>query len=60
MVSKGDAQRFAHRANLTRYRKMLAGHLTPVERVFIERRMEEEQQGLRKLAESSRPEVHTQ
>ncbi len=61
MVSGRDTpQRFAHQSNITRYRKMLAGHLTPAERDFVERRIGEEQEAMRKLAESSRQEVHTQ
>jgi len=49
-------QRFAHDANLARYRKLLAGPLTPFERDFVERRAAEEQEAVRKLAESSAPE----
>jgi hypothetical protein len=43
--------RFAHKTKIARYQKMLAGHLTPSERDFVERRVEEEQGALRKLAE---------
>ena len=46
-----DKRRFAHKSKIARYRKMLAGHLTPSERDFVERRVEEETGALRKLAE---------
>ncbi len=53
MKFQGDsAQIFAHRANVARYRRMLTGRLTPVERDFIERRLTEENEALRKIAES--------
>ncbi len=61
MVSGRDTpQRFAHQSNNSRYRKMLAGHLTPAERDFVKHRIGEEQEAMRKLAESSRQEVQTQ
>ncbi len=57
MKLQGDSVlRFAHRANLARYRKILEGHLTPVERDFVERRLSEENEALRRLAESPAPE----
>jgi hypothetical protein len=37
-----DLQRFTTRANIARYQKILATHLTPVERSFVERRLKEE------------------
>jgi hypothetical protein len=49
------AQRFAHRLNLAGYRKILAGHLTPLERDFVERRAAEEKEALRKLSASPAP-----
>jgi hypothetical protein len=48
---RNTTQRFTHRANLTQWRKILSGHLTTAERDFVERRVAEEQEALRKLAE---------
>lgn len=39
----------AHRANIERYRKLLAGRLTRVEREYIMRRIAEERRELRLL-----------
>jgi hypothetical protein len=39
--------RWAHQANIGRYRKILKTHLTETERQFIDRRLIEEQQALR-------------
>jgi hypothetical protein len=39
----------AHKAKLARYETILAGHLTPAQRDFIKRRVEEEQAALRNL-----------
>jgi hypothetical protein len=39
----------AHRANIERYRKLLAGRLARVEREYIMRRIAEERAGLRRL-----------
>lgn len=44
-----------HRANVDRYRRLLATHLTGHERQFIERRMAEEQEALRKAGQSGPP-----
>ena len=43
-------KRWAHQANIERYRKIIKTHLTEVERQFIERRLAEEQQALRQIA----------
>jgi hypothetical protein len=43
--------RWAHQANIERYRKILKTHLTETERQFIERRLAEEQQALRQIIE---------
>jgi hypothetical protein len=43
--------RWAHRANIERYRKILRTHLTETERQFIEKRLTEEQQALRQNAQ---------
>ena len=44
------AERFAHRANITKYQKILATYLTAEERRFVERRLAEEQAALRQLS----------
>jgi hypothetical protein len=51
------AQQFAHRANIERYRKILATYLTAEERRFVERRLAEEQQALQQLAWKAAPET---
>lgn len=43
------AERFAHRANITKYQKILATYLTAEERRFVERRLAEEQAALQQL-----------
>ena len=43
----------AHRANLERYRKLLVGKLTRVEREYIRRRIAEEQAEMRRLADAT-------
>lgn len=52
------AQQFAHQANLARYRKILAIHLTPAERDFVERRVAEETETLERLAVNGRQQRH--
>jgi hypothetical protein len=42
--------RWAHQANLARYRRLLATHLTDNERQFVERRIAEEREALRQVA----------
>ena len=49
-------QQYAHRQNLTRYRRLLDTHLTAEERRFVERRVVEEQAALRRLSGSAAPE----
>ena len=43
----------AHRANIERYRKLLAGRLTRVEREYVMRRIAEERAGLRRLEDGA-------
>jgi hypothetical protein len=43
----------AHRNNIARYRRLLRTHLTPLERDFIERRVDEEQRSLGALVARS-------
>jgi hypothetical protein len=54
---RDTTKRFAHKANIARYQKILAGHLSPAERDFVERRVAEEQGALRNLAEGLAPEI---
>ena len=49
-------ERFAHRANIARYQKILATYLTSEERRFVERRLAEEQAALQQLAWNIEPE----
>jgi hypothetical protein len=50
------AERFAHRANITNYQKILATYLTAEERRLVERRLAEEQAALQQLAWNIAPE----
>jgi len=50
------ADQFAHRANITRYQKILATYLTAEERRFVERRLAEEQAALQQVASNIVPE----
>lgn len=45
-----EAVKTVHRANIGRYRRLLAGSLTDHERQFITRRLAEEQDALRKAS----------
>ena len=50
-ISQLDATvSFAHRENIERYKRILRTHLTEDERVFIQRRLAEEQATLEQLA----------
>ncbi len=44
-----NVQCFAYRANIVRYKKILATYLTAEERRFVERRLREEQAALQQL-----------
>ncbi len=50
-------RRLTPKSKIARYQKMLAGHLTPCERDFVERRVEEEKGALCKLAEGVAPQT---
>jgi hypothetical protein len=45
--------RWAHQANAVRYEKLLRTHLTDHERRFVQRRLSEERDALRQLAEGT-------
>jgi hypothetical protein len=51
MPSNIETQRFAAKANIFRYQKLLATYLTEEERRFVERRLEEEKLALQHIAE---------
>lgn len=44
---------FAHKTNIERYRRILQTHLTPEERFFVERRLNEEQTAFEELADTN-------
>jgi len=46
---KDATQSFAHQKNIERYRKLLRTYLTDIERLFVQRRLAEEQAALRHL-----------
>jgi hypothetical protein len=56
MTSSAEAFQFAHRANIARYRKILATYLTDQERRFVEHRLAEEQTALQEFSASIGPE----
>jgi hypothetical protein len=60
MKSERDTtQRFTHRANLTQWRKISSGHLTPAERDFVDVVWRKNGKLYASLPKSSRREVHT-
>ena len=52
-------KQFAHRANIERYRKILATYLTAEERRFVEGRLAEEQLALQQLAWKAAPKAQS-
>ena len=50
MVDENLARLRAHRNNIHRYRRLLATHLSDLERAYIERRLQEEREILKKAA----------
>jgi hypothetical protein len=52
MAADKETIRFAHRANIDRYRRILETQLTAEERRFLERRLAEEQAALKELADA--------
>jgi hypothetical protein len=53
------AEKFAHRANIERYRKIQATHLTAEECRFVEGRLAEEQPALQQLAWEAEPKAQS-
>jgi hypothetical protein len=45
-----DTLRWAHRANIDRYRRILESEITARERAFIERRLAEEEEALLQIS----------
>jgi hypothetical protein len=56
MTSSAETSQFVHRANIVRYKKILAMHLTDQERCFVEHRLAEEQAALQQFVGSTGPE----
>jgi hypothetical protein len=52
-------KQFAHRANIERYRKILATYLTAEERRFVEARLAEEHLALQQLAWKAAPKAQS-
>jgi hypothetical protein len=46
---------FARRTNAERYRRMLETHLTVAERLFVERRLAEEEEAVQQIARDDTP-----
>jgi hypothetical protein len=46
---------FAHKSNIERYKKLLQTHLTDHERLFVQRRLDEETAALQQLARIAKP-----
>lgn len=55
MIDEHLARLRAHRANVHRYRRLLATHLSDLERAYIERRLREEQAAMETLLQETFP-----
>ena len=55
MNDRNLARLRAHRANIQRYRRLLATRLSDIERAYINRRMDEEQRSLQALLQDTFP-----
>ena len=55
MTSDIEKQRFVIRTNIARYETILATYLTPHERAYVKRRLEEENSALRQFARNDSP-----
>jgi hypothetical protein len=55
MIDENLARLRAHRNNVHRYRRLLATQLTDLERIYIERRLNEEQDAMAALSEETFP-----
>ena len=55
MIDENLERLRAHRANMRRYRRLLATHLSDVERAYVTRRMAEEQRSLEALLQGTFP-----
>jgi hypothetical protein len=55
MTSHNVARLRAHQTNIRRYRRLLATHLTDLERAYIERRLNEEQSSMQALLQKEFP-----
>ncbi len=59
MSQPNAALSFAHRDNIERYRRILRTYLTEIERIFVQRRLAEEQAALERLASKARPSANS-
>lgn len=55
MIDENLARLRAHRNNIHRYRRLLATHLTDLERAYIERRLQEERALVEALSQDTFP-----
>ena len=55
MVDENLARLRAHRNNIHRYRRLLATHLSDLERAYIERRLQEERASVEALSQDTFP-----
>jgi hypothetical protein len=55
MIEENLARLRAHRSNIHRYRRLLATHLSDLERAYIERRIGEEQASMETLSQNTVP-----
>ena len=55
MIDENLARLRAHRNNIQRYRRLLATHLSDVERTYIQKRLREEEEASLALMQSTFP-----
>jgi hypothetical protein len=55
MIEENLARLRAHRNNIHRYRRLLATHLSDLERAYVERRISEEQASMEALSQATFP-----
>ena len=55
MIDENLARLRAHRNNIHRYRRLLATHLSEVERTYIQNKLREEQEAFAALMQSTFP-----
>jgi hypothetical protein len=55
MIDENLARLRAHRNNIHRYRRLLATQLTELERIYVERRLQEEQSAMDAISADTFP-----